>query len=122
MREFKDMLRQIMDEKQLKAVDVCRMTGLGSGAISQYLSGARKPKVETIRQIAYALNVSDTWLLGITDDPVPEDEIVRRGKSDSIIDEMSRRFLKEMTEFYQASDFGVQVKLYEAFKKWQKEN
>lgn len=122
MKEFKDLLRQIMDEKQLKAVDVCRITGLGSGAISQYLSGTRNPKVGTIRHIANALNVSDTWFLGLTDDPEPEDEIVRRGKSDSIIDEMSRRFLKEMTEFYKASDFGVQVKLYEAFKKWQKEN
>ena len=56
MKEFKDLLRQIMDEKQLKAVDVCRITGLGSGAISQYLSGTRNPKVGTIRHIANALN------------------------------------------------------------------
>ena len=51
MKEFKDLLREIMEERDLKAVDVSELTGIGSGAVSMYLSGTRTPKVDTIRKL-----------------------------------------------------------------------
>lgn len=122
MREFKDLLRQVMDERQLKSVDICRLTGLGSGAVSQYLSGKRTPKLSTIELFSKALNISETWLLGLDVPQEREPEIVRRQKQETLMEEMSRRFLKEMNDFYLSSDFGTQVSLYESFKKWQEGN
>ena len=40
-------------------------------AISQYISGKIKPKTETIINMAKILNTSTDYLLGLTDNPTP---------------------------------------------------
>lgn len=65
MAQFKDLLRQAMDERKLKAIDVSRISGIGSGAMSMYLSGARIPKIQTVKKIANAMNVSVLYFLGL---------------------------------------------------------
>lgn len=64
MRQFKESLKEVMDERGIKAIDVSKMTGISSGAVSMYLSGKRQPKMETVRKFANALDISELWLLG----------------------------------------------------------
>lgn len=61
---FAKRLRRVMDEQDIRQVELCMRTGIGKSAMSQYLSGAFLPKQEKIRAIAKVLNVSEAWLMG----------------------------------------------------------
>ena len=62
--DFKVRLKQAMDAKDMKAVDLCNKTGIPKGAISYYLNGRSEPKADRLYIIAKALEVSEAWLLG----------------------------------------------------------
>ena len=62
--EFKDRLKQAMDIRNMKAVDLCEKTGIPKGAISYYLSGKSTPKADRLFLICKALDVSEAWMLG----------------------------------------------------------
>ena len=59
-----ERLQKIMDERQIKQVDLVRETGIDKGSISHYLSGRYEPKQEYVNKIAAALDVSAMWLAG----------------------------------------------------------
>lgn len=74
-----DRLRQIMDEQQLKQADILRKAQpycqqyrikLGKSDLSQFLSGKVKPGQWKLTVLSLALNVSETWLMGLD---VPRD-------------------------------------------------
>jgi transcriptional regulator with XRE-family HTH domain len=62
--EFKDRLKQAMDVRNMKAVDLCEKTKIPKGAISYYLSGRSTPKADRLYIICKALDVSEAWMLG----------------------------------------------------------
>lgn len=62
--EFKDRLKEVLDRKGLRAVDLMEMTGVPKSAISFYMAGKSKPKADRIYTIARALDISEAWLLG----------------------------------------------------------
>lgn len=62
--DFKFRLKQAMDARDMKAVDLCNKTGIPKGAISYYLNGRSEPKADRLYNIAKALDVSEAWLLG----------------------------------------------------------
>ena len=62
--DFKVRLKQAMDAKDMKAVDLCNKTGIPKGAISYYLNGRSEPKADRLFIIAKVLDVSEAWLLG----------------------------------------------------------
>ena len=62
--DFKVRLKQAMDARDMKAVDLCNKTGIPKGAISYYLNGRSEPKADRLYIIAKALDVSEAWLLG----------------------------------------------------------
>ena len=116
MSEFKDLLRQIMEERNLKAIDVCEMTGLGSGAISMYLSGKRTPKPNTIAKFSKGLNVSEEWLLGYD---VPKErlpESARIARSMALEDKMSEEMLDHIVKFFYQSSFSKRVDIFQAVR------
>lgn len=43
--------------------------GMSQANISQFESGRRTPRIDTLREFAVALNVSADYLLGIKDEP-----------------------------------------------------
>ena len=53
---------QIRDMKQS---ELCERTGIPKSAISQYCSGAFKPKQQRLFLIAQALDVDEAWLMGL---------------------------------------------------------
>lgn len=69
-------IRQGMELRGMKAVDLVQATGLGKSAISQYISGKYEPKQVAIHKIAKALNVSEAWLMGY-DVPIQRAEEIK---------------------------------------------
>lgn len=68
-----ERLQQIMDERNLKQVDVlalaqpyCKKYGisLGKTALSQYMTGKFEPRQDRLTILGLALNVSEAWLMG----------------------------------------------------------
>lgn len=54
----------ILDSKGMKPADLCRISGLSSGLISSYMSGAKTPTLKSAVTIAESLNVSLDELVG----------------------------------------------------------
>lgn len=116
MSEFKDLLKQIMDERNLKSVDVSNLTGIGSGAVSMYLSGKRTPKPNTIAKFSKGLNVSEEWLLGYD---VPKErlpESARIARSMALEDKMSEEMLDHIVKFFYQSSFSKRVDIFQAVR------
>ncbi len=62
--DFSKRLRDIIDDRNIRQSDLCEKTGIGKSAMSQYLSGAFKPKQQNLYKLAKVLNVSEAWLMG----------------------------------------------------------
>lgn len=62
--ELKDRLKEALDAKQMRAVELTQKTGVPKSAVSFYLAGKSQPKADRLYLIARALDVSETWLLG----------------------------------------------------------
>lgn len=73
MAEFKDRLEQALNAKDMKPVDLARLTGIGEGAISQYRKGAYKPAQRNLEKISKVLDVSIPWLMGADEMMEPVD-------------------------------------------------
>lgn len=69
MIDFKNRLASAMAEKNMRAAELSRRTGISKPRLSQYLSGVYVPKADAICAMAQALNVSETYLLGTSDSP-----------------------------------------------------
>lgn len=73
-----DRLKEIMDKRNLKQVDVLELARpfcdkykikLGRNDLSQYLSGKVNPSQKKLTILGFALNVSETWLMGFDVSP-----------------------------------------------------
>lgn len=62
--ELKDRLREAMERRGMRAVDLVESTGIPKGTISYYLSGKTEPKADRLYILGQVLNVSEAWLLG----------------------------------------------------------
>lgn len=78
-----DRLREAMNIRKKKQVDLVRETGINRSAISRYLSGEYEPKNKPIYQMARALDVSEQWLMGYD---VPMERPKAQKNNDAISD------------------------------------
>ncbi len=69
MNDFRSRLAYAMAEKNIKAAELSRLTGISKPRLSQYKSGIYVPKADAICAIAHALGVSESFLLGTADLP-----------------------------------------------------
>ena len=69
--------------KGIKQSDLCRLTKIPKSALSQYISGAYEPKQDRIYLMAQALNVSETWLMGL-DVPMERQDKIKSSSPDNI--------------------------------------
>ena len=69
MNDFKSRLASVMAEKNIKAAELSRRTGISKPRLSQYKNGVYVPKADAICAIAKVLGVSEAYLLGTSDDP-----------------------------------------------------
>ena len=64
MDTFKKRLAKAMRRMNITQAELCAMTGISRSTMSQYYSGAFRPKEDKLRRIAKALEVNEAWLLG----------------------------------------------------------
>ena len=64
MNKFSDRLKEAMQKKNMRPMELARASGLNVGTISHYLSGSYEAKQDKLYMLAEALNVSPTWLMG----------------------------------------------------------
>lgn len=65
---FSERLQTALKRANKKPVDLAQSTGLSQALISQYLNEKQIAKNDKISLIAEALNVSESWLAGFTDE------------------------------------------------------
>lgn len=67
---FYERLSALMDERGLKQVDFCKLTGLSSAQVNHLVNGRTKdPKLSTAIKVADALGVSLDYLAGRASPP-----------------------------------------------------
>lgn len=67
MTIFAKRLREALEMREMKPIDLARKTKIGKSSISTYLAGEYLPKHENVYKIARALNVNPDWLCGMSD-------------------------------------------------------
>lgn len=73
MAKFNERLLEAMKAKGITQAELCKRTGIGKSAMSQYMSGKFNPKQTRTYLIATALNVSIPWLMG-SDVPMEDND------------------------------------------------
>ena len=79
--ELKDRLREAMELRGMRAVDLVEQTGIPKGTISYYLSGKTEPKADRLYILAQVLNINEAWLLGYD---VAKERSPERKKNDQL--------------------------------------
>lgn len=62
---FNKRLNKALEDNNMKPADLARVTGISEATISQYRSGYSKPKDKRLVQLANALHVDPSWLMGL---------------------------------------------------------
>ena len=62
--KFRDRLKEAMEIRGFRAVDLIDRTGIPKVTLSYYMSGKTEPKADRIYTLAVALDVSEAWLMG----------------------------------------------------------
>lgn len=58
-------IKEALELRGMKQIDLVEKTKISKGALSSYISGNYIPKQKNIYLIAKALNVSESWLMGL---------------------------------------------------------
>lgn len=86
MEDIKTRLQKALTEKGMTASDLSKKSGIGKGSISKYLKGTVTPKQSAVGEMARALRVSPSWLLGYD---VPMDNIVGNDNIIAVFEKLS---------------------------------
>ncbi len=62
--DFRSRLKDAMNIRGLKAVDLVERTGFTKSKISQYMNGVYEPKPDALFTLAKVLDVDEGWLMG----------------------------------------------------------
>lgn len=65
VESFKERLNKALVIKGIKPVELCKLTGISKGLLSQYMNGYCEAKQDNFYLIANALNVDYAWLMGL---------------------------------------------------------
>lgn len=71
---FNDNLKLLLKNRNLKQADLCRMTGIQTSLMSDYLGGKKSPTIGNAILIADALNISLDTLVGKSTYSSPEEQ------------------------------------------------
>ena len=80
-------LKEAMDIKQMKAIELSEKSGISRPSISCYLSGKYEPKQNALYSFGKALDVSEMWLAGYD---VPMERSVEQKENDALADLVDR--------------------------------
>ena len=80
--ELRYRLREALDKRDMKAVELSKKTGVPEGAISYYLAGKSNPKGDRLYTLCSALDVNEAWMLGYN---VPMERTAEQKKNDDLV-------------------------------------
>jgi len=66
--EFKEILKEFLNENNLTQVEFAKRIGVKQGQVSEWLYGKSKPAYDSLRAMAVAFNVTADYFLGIKDE------------------------------------------------------
>lgn len=94
-------LNEAMQARKVSAAELSRRTGIDQGAISRYRKGECAPKSHRVFDIARALGVNPTWLLGFSEDMVFQmSELdAARNELENLVTDMSLEEIKKTITF-----------------------
>ncbi len=64
MKEFCERVKKLLQEKKLSQAELSSLSGVTAPSLCRYLRGEIEPRVDIVRNIARALGVSESYLLG----------------------------------------------------------
>lgn len=64
MSTIADRIKEALQIKNMKQIELVEKTGIGKSSISTYISGEYEPKQKNLYKIAKALDVDISWLMG----------------------------------------------------------
>ena len=64
MKEFTKRTKQLMKENGISQKELAALSGISESSISRYLSGELEPRMDILSNIARALGVTTSFLLG----------------------------------------------------------
>ena len=63
--EFKDILKEFLEEKNLTQVGFARLIDVKQSQVSEWLKGKAKPGYDILKRIVIAFDISADYFLGI---------------------------------------------------------
>lgn len=66
MSNFCERVRLLMRSKNLSQAELSRLSGVSEPSLCRYLRGDIEPRIDIVKNIAIALGVSESYLLGNT--------------------------------------------------------
>jgi len=73
VNNFGQRLRELREEKKITQAELGNKIGVSGATINRYEKGFRQPDPETLSKLADFFDVTVDFLLGRTDDIIPED-------------------------------------------------
>ncbi len=80
--KLQDRLKEALNARGMKAIDLSDKLDISRGTISYYMSGKSSPKADRLNLICSTLNVSEAWMLGYD---VPMERTSEQKKNDNIV-------------------------------------
>lgn len=102
---FANRLKQSMNAKNLRQVDLVEQTNISKASISQYLSGDFIPKNEYLNSLAKVLDVDPLWLSGI-DVPNNQEDLDKLLKQST--DNIAKRLELTKKIYFKLDDLTVE--------------
>ena len=68
MSTFTKRVKSILEEKKITQKQLAQLSGIAEASICRYLRGDSEPRLDIIARIAKALDVSEAYLIGETNE------------------------------------------------------
>ena len=81
-------IKEAMNIRNLKQIDIVKQTGINKGALSSYIKGSYLPKDSNLEKLSQVLKVNKMWLLGYDvpmEDNLDENKIIVTDKNSLFI-------------------------------------
>lgn len=83
MAEYKNRIKEALDIRGMKQVELVEKTGIVAPRISSWISQKWQPKADSLHLMAKALDVSELWLAGVD---VPMERPIEQKKAEELAD------------------------------------
>lgn len=103
MNTFVERTNQLLKEKGLTQKQLSAISNITEASLSRYLSGASEPRIDIVKNLAKALGVSPSYLIGESDDieidkPYEQSYIVLTRNKNKLSDDEKAKLIKVLFE------------------------